>query len=856
MRGNPRCTDCKLHTNAVEVCVMGSGPQDAEIMVIGRMANSDKYQSLLESQLGEVGLDPSRVYYTQAVKCSNFGDDVSNADVKKCRQYLDQEIAEVKPTHILTLGNEALLSATGKSGITKYRGRPIDKGDATIIPTISPAAVLRNPGQRGAYMAELRLFANKYLGRTVDIKVPKYATIDTKKKLKALQRILGMSHTISFDIESTIHDLGEFDPKAKIISLAGTCIASVWNEQKGKTEDKLFGFALPLYHPESPWQRTWKSVLKFLAPALESIPKGIAQNGKFDCRWLVHFGVNMNQAFDTMLALHLLNENEAKGLKPAAQARLGVEPWGRDTKNLLNDSLAEVLEYNFLDTYYTYLLYKQLKTELAEQPRLMRILAKLYMPASRDLVPTERRGIWIDLERLKERKPQVEAKLKSIEDQLNEYLPPRDSEEWPVHHKTKKPLEINYNASMFARWFIFDWLKMPVIERGKQKPDGSPGDPSMAEDILLHLQADYKHPAIDLMLERVGWQKNLSSFFNAYEVMYDENHRVHTTFKLAGTVTGRLSSGKADADKISGRANLRGVNLQQVPRDPLIRGLFGAPPGWSFVEADYSQIELRIAAFIAQERNMIQLYKQNADIHMTTAMAVTGLPRSQVTKEIRKKVGKPVNFGFLYGMGWRKFIETAFNNYGAVFTEQQAQAYREAYFKLFPDLLKWHDRQRRLVRDNGRVQSPLGRVRHLPDIYSPDKGVQAEAERQAINSPVQGFASDMALLSMTLINEKFRREGIAGNCLGLVHDAINFEIRDDDLHRALPIIKDTMEDPGPLRRKFGTILTIPIIADLKIGRHWGDSKEVENEEVIYDLDMLNHWLTENHPSYSHMALVH
>lgn len=855
MRGNPNCTDCKLHRNADDVCVMGIGPMDAEVMVVGRMENSHRYQAALESQLEEVGLDPKRIYFTQAVKCTNFDDNVSNADVKACRQYLEQEIAEVGPTHILTLGNEGLLSATGKSGVTKYRGKPIDKGDLTVIPTISPAAVMRNPGQRPGYMADLRLFANNYLGRTTGIKIPKFATIDTKKKLKALRQILHWTHTLSFDIESTINPLGEFDPKAKIISLAGTCIATVINPQTGVEEEKIFCFALPLYHPESPWQSTWKSVLKFLKEALESIPKGIAQNGKFDCRWMKHFGVVMNHTFDTMLAIHLLNENIAKGLKPNAMARLGVEPWGRDTKNLLNDPLSEVLEYNFLDTYYTYLLYKQLKEELIREPRLMRILAKLYMPASRDLVDVERRGIWLDVERLRERKPQAEAKLKEIEDQLKEYLPDLESEEWPMDTKGKRKLEINFNASKFARWFLFEWLNLPVLERGKEKPNGDPGEPSMAEAILLHLRDQTAHPAIQLMLDRVGWQKNLSSFFNAYEVMYDEDHRVHTTFKLAGTVTGRLSSGKVDSEKVGGRTDLRGVNLQQVPRDPFIRGLFGAPPGWSFVEADYSQVELRIAAFIANERHMIQLYQQNADIHMTTAMAVTGLPRSQVTKEIRKKVGKPVNFGFLYGMGWRKFIETAFNNYGAKFTEAEAQAYREAYFKLFPDLLKWHDRQRRLVREHGRVQSPLGRVRHLPDIYSPEKGVQAEAERQAINSPVQGFASDMALLSMTLINAEFRRQGIAGNCLGLVHDAVNFEIRDDDLHRALPIIKDTMEDPGPLRRKFGTILTIPIIADLKIGRHWGDSKEVEDSEVIYDPDRLNHWLVENHPSYLHKALV-
>lgn len=847
MRGNPKCTDCKLHRLADAVCVMGDGPRDAEIMVIGKMPNSDRNQSALESQLEEVGLDPKRVYYTSALKCVNWEDSASNTHVKACRQYLDQEIAEVQPTHILALGNEGLYASAGKSGITKYRGQIFEKGDLTIIPTVSPMAVNRNPGQRPGYMADLRFFANTYLGKAVGVKVPKWHTIDTKAKLKKLKTILEHAELISYDVETTINPLGEFDPGAKIISLAGTCITVI----DGK--ERIFGFALPLYHPESPWQTTWKSVLKFLKSALEGIKKGVAQNGKFDCRWLKHFGVEMNQTFDTMLAIHLLNENIAKGLKPNAQSRLGVAPWGKDTKNLLNEPIHEVLEYNFLDTYYTYLLYKQLKEELLEQPRLLRILTKLYMPASRDLVDGERRGIWLDVDRLRERKPQAEAKLKEIEDRLNEYLPDPDSEHWPTDSKGRKKLEINYNASRFARWFLFDWLELPVTERGKEKPNGDPGDPSMAEAVLLHLKG--KHPAVELMLERVGWQKNLSSFFNAYEQMYDENHRVHTTFKLAGTVTGRLSSGKEDSEKVGGRTDLRGVNLQQVPRDPFIRGMFGAPPGWSFVEADYSQIELRIAAFIANERHMIQLYQEGADIHMTTAMAVTGLPKSKVTKEIRKKVGKPVNFGFLYGMGWRKFIETAFNNYGAVFNEREAQGYRQAYFDLYPDLVRWHERQRRLVRQYGRVQSPLGRVRHLPDIYSPEKGVQAEAERQAINSPVQGFASDMALLSMTLINAEFRRQGIAGNCLGLVHDAVNFEIRDDDLWKALPIIKNIMEDPAPLRQKFGTVLTIPIVADLKVGRHWGDAHEISNPEIIYSATELALWMAENHPSYANLSLA-
>lgn len=802
----------------------GTGSTRARVLVVGRMPNSGRFQDALELELKELGLDISDIYFTSALKCRNFEVTGSNGDVKTCRPYLEDEIARIKPEFILTMGNEALLSVLGKSGITKYRGRVYEAHGAQVIPTISPSAVMRNPGQKPGYMADLRLFANLVLGRKSESVLPKYHIIDTPEKLKKLERILHDAELVCLDVET--HD-EYWKHTGKIISLSATCII----KKDGK--ERIFCWALPLYHAESPFQRTWKSVLKFLAGALCKARRVVAHNGKYDEKWLRQFGVPVTVTFDTMLAIHLLNENVQKGLKPQAMARLGVAPWGVDTKHLLQMPLAEVLEYNFLDTYYMYLVYLQVRQEIIDRPRQARLMQKLIMPANADLVRSEMRGVWLDVKRMSDRKPVVQAELERIEQAILSYLPAPDDPVggWPTDKKGR-PVPHNFNASNFARWMLFEYLQLPILERGKDKDDGGLGDPSMREGVLMELR--HEHAVVELMLERVKWQKYLSSFFNAYEEMYDEDHRVHTNFKLAGTVTGRLSSGKTDEDKITGvKGKVRGVNMQQVPRDPLVRGLFGAPPGWVFVEADYSQIELRIAAFLARELNMLHIYSMNGDIHTETAMRVTGLPKSEITGEIRKKVGKPVNFGFLYGMGWAKFIKTAFENYGAVFSEYEARAARTAYFDLFPRLPAWHERQRRLVREHGRVQSPLGRVRHLPDIYSPEQGVRAEAERQAINSPVQGFASDMALFSMVRINRALREQGLAANCIGLVHDAVNFEVRQDAIAQVLPIIKDTMEDVLPLERTFGIHVDVPIVADLKIGKHWGDSKELSTEQV-YD----------------------
>lgn len=829
---------CEVCQSGHLVASFGSGGMDAEVVVVTNRRSSGRFQDALEAELTSLGLDLSKVRFTPVIKCTDFEAHLTPKKLKAhAVEYIQPELDHMPNLkYILALGNEALLATTGKSGIMKYRGRPYERGTATVMATVSPSAVNRNPGQKPAYIADIRLFVNRVKEREVGIKPPKYIVGDTNENLKKIWRVLDMTEEIDVDIETTMGEYYEHD--SKMVSIAATCEVRKPDGTRG-----LVVFAIPLFHPGSVWRTQWERILEIFNKHIRKIKKVVAHNSTFDCKWLIWYGVKLYPTFDTMLAIHLLDENVQKGLKPQAMARLGVEPWGIDTGNLLAFPINEVLHYNVLDTWYMYHVKKQLADELRAKPRLARIFTRLTMPAQRELIDSEIRGVWIDVERLKERKPIAEARLKRIEQSIRTAaeLPPIDSPDWPASIKHLKsgdkriPLVENYNASTFARWLLFEWCNLPVLERGKAKEDGSPGDPSMAEGVLMSLKG--KHAVVDFMLERVTAQKHLSSFFNPYEELYDENHRIHTTFKLAGTVTGRLSSGKSDADKISGtKGKLRGVNLQQVPRDKNIKGMFGAPPGWTFVESDYSQVELRVAAYLADETNMKHIYATGGDIHTSTAARVAGIPESQVIPEVRKKLGKPVNFGFLYGMGPNKFTITAFENYGSTFSIEEAQAARKAYFDLYPKLLPWHAKMRRLVNEYGRVESPLGRVRNLPDIYSPDKGVRMEAERQAINSPVQGFASDLAVLSMIVINQTFREQGIAGYCIGLVHDAINYEIRDDHLAWALPIIKDTMEDMDIVYKQFGTVVDIPIIADVAVGQHWGDKTELSADQV-YDFKL-------------------
>jgi len=839
---NAVCTDCALSRElaGLDVCVTGSGPNDATIGVVTTfpLREDSRLKRELTEYLTGVGIDTDSVMWLSALKCAPPEGMPTKTHMKACRPYLQAEFANLSLTHVITFGSEALFAALGRSGVMKYRGRVEMVGPIVVFPTISPSMIARNPGMKGGFLADLRYFANtvKDLGGEDPWHLPyddQWTDVNDKDGLRSLVRALKAADAVAYDIETT--GGSAFDSEARIVSLALTTL----------TGDTPHVWTIPLFHPESPWRDKWERVLEILARWLCRVPKRIGHNAKYDTVWLNHFGMpELTPTFDTIIAAALLDENRPKGLKPLAQQLLGADPWGIDTRNLLSTPLAQILPYNGLDTWHTLRLWLLFRSQLAAEPRVGRLFARLMMPAVQELGRVEARGVYVDEALMLANWAIVQKRLADIESELSSYLP--DPSEVPdrLKHKRTGEVLVNFNASHFLRWWLFEYLGMPVLARGKAKESGAPGDPSVAESVMMAL-AEQDNPVAKLMLERVEWNKYHTAFFTPYAAQITDDSRIRTTFKPWGTVTGRLSSGKEDVEKVTGTAKsaMRGVNLQQVPRNKLVRGVFGAAPGWLFVEADYSQIELRIAAFIAQEPTMLQLYAQGQDIHMAMAMRMTGKPASQVTSEERKKA-KAVNFGFLYGMGWRKFILTAFANYGLHVTEEESQAFRKSFFAQFPQLQAWHARQRSLAIRYGRVETPMGRVRHLPDIESGNPEVRAEAERQAINSPVQGMASDMALLSLVHTSRAFRKLGLEAYAIGTVHDAVNFEVRQDHVSMALPVIKHTMENL-PLERLFGCHVNVPIVADLKVGTHWGGATEVPPDILAGPPGLMRKWLTEN-----------
>lgn len=845
---NAACTECRLHSDAEpeDICITGQGPSNAKTAIVTKfpLVPGSRTHKEMIGYLDEAGIDHTKVMWLSALKCRTYSLDPTKTDQKKCSVFLRAEFAHMNFDQVLTLGAEAWFAASGWADVTKNRGKMfnIQEGDGIIFPTISPSAVNRNPGMRGGFIADLQYFGRLVRGEG---EVPEHHTnadhrtvvrdVDT---LKRALRHVRHAWAVSYDIETTI--AAETDPDATIISISLT-VADGPNMSTAHTYD------IPLDHPESWFRRAWRRIIVAIVKAMLRCPRRVAHNAKFDTKWLQHFsGIDeLTPTFDTIVAAALLDENRPKGLKPLGSMLLGADAWGIDTRDLMAEPIEEVLEYNGLDTWHTLRLYFVLKEQLVSQPRLARLFKHLMMPLVSELCYVERRGVFVDQDQFQINWNIVKSKLEDLHQALDEYVPETNPYIKILKNGTVKSDGINWNPSNFLRWFLFEHLELPIIARGKTKEDGT-ADPSVAESVLATLvELDIKpgSEVAKLLVDRVTWNKYDTSFFEPWSHIIDENSRMHSVFKPWGTVTGRMSSGKEDTEKVTSRKQFKGVNLQQVPRGELTRGIFGAPPGSYFVEFDYSQIELRVAAFIADETYMKHLYATGQDIHMTMAMRMTGKPASLVTKEERKKA-KAVNFGFLYGMGWRKFIATAWENYGVRVTEDEAVAFRKAFFDEFPKLPAWHAKQRRLAHTNGRVETPMGRVRHLPDIYSPDHGVQAEAERQAINSPVQGFASDMCALSMVILAREFRVEGIRAYPIGTVHDAVNWEIHGDDLTVALPRIKHVMENL-PLDELFGVHLDIPIVADCKVGTRWGSAHEVPEEYLTGGTVALEQWLRDN-----------
>ena len=505
--------------------------------------------------------------------------------------------------------------------------------------------------------------------------------------------------------------------------------------------------------------RKFKNVMKHVKEAKATT---VLQNGKFDTLFIEHkLGLKIPIGEDTMLmgtAYDLVAEH---GLKKMAQNYLGVPDWDISKKEKLSGNKESVEPYLRCDVLYTWKLFQYFYENMDH--RSMKLYKKLLRPAYRAYRDVERNGLYLDLNALEVVKKKYAAEEAGLLKQLNAY------------HK------INWNSSAQVAHVLFDIEGMPIISRTKK------GAPSTAADVLGKLsRKGYEIPKLLLQYKDIATRNKM--FLNRW-----------ADFNLTNVVSGRTSC--------------QNPNLQQVPRTKDIRGLFHGSPGTILFEADYSQLELRIAAHYANDPTMIRIYRNGGDIHSETAKLFTN--GRAPTKEERGKA-KAVNFGFLYGMMAPKFVEYALNSYGQVFTLQEAKHIRELYFAKYSRLLPWHKEQEMLCEMQGGVYNLFGRFRRLPDIYSANKWERAGAARRAINTPVQGSGSDLLISALTQINKELKGIAKVG---ATVHDSIIGECRVEDQEYVDKVIRRIMLHPKVLD-DFGVELKLPLDVDIGWGP-WG-----------------------------------
>lgn len=783
----------------------------------GDKLTRSKSRIALEGIMDEVGLDPTDMFWGHAVSCRPPDKkSPTKGEIAKCNVWVKKQIEFADPTVILLIGNAPLMSITGKPGIQKRAGRPFEQDGRIYLPMMNPAILVHDPTIIVSLTRTLELL--KLIHDRGEIpRESKLNSIVVKTEGDFKLMLDAIDNDSSLDIETNclypwqkMNVKGEDDPAR--ITMIG------FGTDKGE-------FSIPWDMPESPFSEEARaSMVDRIDKRIKNL-KLITQGGKFDCLWmLAHYGVFWHESidFDTMIAHYILDENSHHGLKYLAQKFCGAPDWDIDKDQKQgNTSIEKLAMYHAHDLYYTRQLKPIFMKMLKKEARVKQVFDHILMPCVRMFTEIEFDGVYVNTDGFDAAEKLLRTNKAAAAKEL------------------KKFGDISWGSPQQVAELLFEDLGIPGIDK---TPTGAW---STSESVIKRID----HPCAGALLRFREAKQQLSFFIDGWKPYLHRKRMggkwepfLHPSFKLHGTVTGRLSC--------------EHPNLQQVPRDPTIRSLIGAPPGWTLIEWDLSQIELRIAAELANETSMLEAFHNKVDVHWLTAIReiergaglkdlvidtartakqihkTTKLTYSDAIeilleigpdaaveinpawKEHRKKA-KAINFGYLYGMWWKKFKLYARDNYGVNVTDDQAQESRVAFFGLYPGYEPWHKKQKRFARSYGYVLSLSGRKRRLPKaLLSEDTPQRREAERQAINSPVQSFANELNLMAALQLRSEFGRDRV--RICGTIHDSVLAMVKNEYVVPVYKRMLEIMKRPK-LMDTLGIRVRVPIEAEGKIG---------------------------------------
>lgn len=651
-----------------------------------------------------------------------------------------------------------------------------------------------------------------------------------KEDLKALVKAIHASQKVVMDLETTGLDEyaeaggdtnGGYPARIVLASLtlpnAERAAAGAYSWRTFDGEQPMT-YLVPLSHPASPLLGTWRKVMAIIGREINRSGKPFVNaNIKFDARWVfAQAGVDLSDRieWDTTVSSQLVDTEARTRLKIRAARDFGIEEW--DDFDLSTSGAAEQVdliqlgEYAARDTYYTWKIEEEHRDQMFltgdEEPldsddiqmaRLGKVATYVAMPTVKTLTKVEQRGFLLDVDWVHAKIEEMDAlRLKACEDILGLY----------GTAPAPAPAKDGVTTAATSKWF--QGFVSQAIEAGDLRVTArtDSGNAQWNKAVLIAQQRQGS-PAADALLRHRDATKTLE-FLRSWLELRDPNDVIHATYNVGFVKTGRLSSSNPNVQQISSR-----LKPAFIPR-----------PGHVLLDLDYSQVELRVAAFISRSAPMIEAFQRGDDLHRLLAAKIAGKAPEDVTSLERKRA-KAGNFGLLYGMSPGGFQSYAATAYDVSLTLAEAQAVHSAFFEMWDGMRQWHERAKRRAYERGYVTSPIGRTQWLSDLYSKSSFKSSHAERNALNSPVQGFGSDlmqMAAASIMGTLPGYPLPKVEGaHVVATVHDEICIEVPEDRWQEILIECKRRMEDVNTFLRPLDCQMDVPIVAGPSAGTRWG-----------------------------------
>ena len=651
-----------------------------------------------------------------------------------------------------------------------------------------------------------------------------------KEDLKGLIKAIHAAQKVVMDLETT--GLDEYAEAggdtnggypARIV-LASLTLPSAERAATGAYNWRTFDgeqpmtYLVPLSHPASPLLGAWRKVMAIIGREINRSGKPFVNaNIKFDARWVfAQTGVDLSDRieWDTTVSSQLVDTEARTRLKIRAARDFGIEEW--DDFDLSTPGAAEKVdliqlgEYAARDTYYTWKIEEEHRDQMFltgdEEPfdsddiqmaRLGKVATYVAMPTVKTLTKVEQRGFLLDADWVHSKIEEMDAlRLKACEDILGLY----------GTAPAPAPAKDGVTTAATSKWF--QGFVAQAIEAGDLRVTArtDSGNAQWNNAVLIAEQRQGS-PAADALLRHRDATKTLE-FLRSWLELRDPNNVIHATYNVGFVKTGRLSSSNPNVQQISAR-----LKPAFIPR-----------PGHVLLDLDYSQVELRVAAFISRSQPMIEAFQRGDDLHRLLAAKIAGKAPEDVTSLERKRA-KAGNFGLLYGMSPGGFQTYAATAYDVSLTLAEAQAVHSAFFEMWDGMRQWHERSKRRAYERGYVTSPIGRTQWLSDLYSKSSFKASHAERNALNSPVQGFGSDlmqMAAASIMGTLPGYPLPKVEGaHVVATVHDEICIEVPEDRWQEILVECKRRMEDVNTFLRPLDCQMDVPIVAGPSAGTRWG-----------------------------------